>query len=88
MTDEFEMGNKEVIQKLKGYFLKQKHEDVAYIAASLILDLCRFSQPDKMTEAEKASLIIRTHANLQETRRFLRQNHSGELKITRLNSDE
>lgn len=79
--------NKEVIHKLKKYFLEQETEVVALALAGLMIDANRWDKYDKLSENEARSLHHRTHMHALSVQGFINGDRT-KMKVSRLNSDE
>lgn len=66
------MTNKEVIAKLKKYFLTQNPEIVAYLAACLMIDIDRFMNLDNLDWEECQCLFDRSRKNIDQLNQFLK----------------
>ena len=60
------MTNKEAIDILQNYFMKQNKEDITRFAANAIIDLGRFMNITELDERQRESLLMRTANNLRE----------------------
>ena len=87
MSDMKEISNKEIIQNLKEYFLKQEPSDIAACLANLLIDINRILNCDQLEEKERICLAARIHAQFASLHDFVKNGSSGKLKIHNFNSD-
>lgn len=83
-----EISNKDVIKKLKEYFLEQDVSDVAYFAASMLVDFHRILNQEELSGKEIISLVVRIKATDASLQDFLKNGPRGKLQIHKFNSDE
>ena len=84
------MKNKDMMRRLREYFMKQDSDDVAYLASSLTVDLLRFLNFDQLGEAEAKSLIDRTCITNNQVRDFMmgKASATGTMQLHKMNSQE
>ena len=73
--------NKEVIHKLKTYYLTQDREVVAHVLAVMMIDLQRVWNYGKLEKDEAISLKQRMRLNMQELDKFIKEGPQGDLII-------
>lgn len=78
------MNNKEVIEKLKAYYLTQDHETVCHALASLVVDVHRVVNCEKLPEKEFRCLEWRLNKMSEELEKFVKDGPKGELVITKM----
>lgn len=83
-----QISGKELIQKLKAYYLTQDPDIVCEGLAGIMLDIYRLVYREKLTENEKLSLMIRLPLMVEELERFISEGPKGNIKLHRTNSDE
>jgi hypothetical protein len=75
------MNNKEVIDILQKYFLKQEHELVTKMLANCIVDLNRFLNFQDLSILEADHLIKRTKNNMKEIVACIKDNTNNDLQL-------
>ncbi len=65
--------NKEVIDDLQAYFLKQDPKDIARTLAGLMIDFQRFVNYENLGKNEQECLLFRMQKNVEELQRFIRE---------------
>ena len=70
--------NKEIIDKLVEYYLKQDPRIVARLLANCQIDLNRWINMGNLDLDEKMSLVKRTRLNMEEMFRFLNEGSNVE----------
>lgn len=83
-----QISGKELIQKLKAYYLTQDPDIVCEGLAGIMLDIYRIAHPDKMTENERLSLTIRLPLMAKQLERFIEEGPTHNLRLHRTNSDD
>ena len=84
-----EITNKQAIEKLKKYFLKQTPEVVACSLASMLIDINRIYHLSELPPNEREILNIRIQKNVKELHDFLKNNENDSespLTLIKLNS--
>lgn len=78
------MENKEVIEKLTEFYLKQSDfPTIARALSAAMIDYSRFVNVDKLDEEERNSLYARSFLNAKELQRFVKDGWKGEKFILR-----
>lgn len=67
------ISNKELIEKLTTYFLKQDPEVVCKLLAAAMIDMSRYRNFDKLGDEELRSLLYRTEHNFHELQDFVKE---------------
>ena len=80
--------NKEIIDALQEYFLKQDPKEIARALANCMLDIHRFVNFDSLPENESSLLITRSVANSKELLDFVTEKSHGAFKLEVLSSEE
>lgn len=80
------MKNKEVIDKLQEFYLKQDPKLVARALASCMIDYNRLVNYDKLGKNEKFNFDLRVRSNADTLRKFVEYG-AGEFKLLAVNSD-
>ena len=75
------MTNKEMIDKLQEYFLKQDPSVVARMTANLLLDIIRFLTIEILTEDQAENLIYRSRYNASQVYHVLNDENYKESLI-------
>jgi hypothetical protein len=88
LGNDHDFSNKEIIYKLKAFFLEQDFDDIAYALASTLIDLHRMVRVDELPEKEKISLSARLMMMDASLVDFVKNGPRGKFKITKPNSDE
>lgn len=83
-----EVSNKEVVQALVRYFLKQEKEALAENLAHCMLDFHRLATWDHLSEKEKLNFKARMMMNDSSLIDFIKNGPKGALKNHRFNSDD
>lgn len=83
-----DVSNKEVIEALTRYFLKQSKEELAYALSALFVDFNRLANWDKLSEKEQLCFKARMQLNAASLSDFMKNGPKGDLKVHKLNSDE
>lgn len=78
------LTNKEIIQKLTKYFLKENPEKIARLLANMIIDMNRIVYLDDLPSNEQQSLFERMKANSDELNDFINSTQLESLKIYNL----
>ena len=82
------ISNKELIERLKNYYMEQDPEVVAHCLAAAQIDLSRVFNLDDLPEPELLSLQIRLQLHETQLIDFIENGPKGKLKVQKLNSDE
>ncbi len=80
--------NKEVIDALQEYFLKQDRKKIARALANCMIDIQRFVNFDSLPEHEASLLITRAVANSKEIIDFVKEKKHHVLKLWEVSSDD
>jgi hypothetical protein len=83
-----DLTNKEVIERLKAYFMEQEQEDICFMLASLMVDMHRVKHYQFLDEDEKASFMIRMEANDASLMDFLKNGPKGKMKLHKFSLGE
>lgn len=75
--------NKEIIDKLQAYYLKQDPKEVARVLAALTIDISRFATFNDLDDEAKASLIYRTNLNHNQLVKFIKDGDEKPMKYTK-----
>jgi hypothetical protein len=75
------MENKEVINKLREYFLRNDPEKVAHLCANFMIDLNRFLNINNLSQEERVRLIDRTILNMDQLRDFMESGNEDALEL-------
>lgn len=78
------MTNKELIEKLQAYFLKQDPKVVTRILANMYIDVNRWSNSHKLSVREKNLLKLRASLNNMELEKFALDDNPEPLKYFNL----
>ena len=82
------MNNKEVIDALQEYFLKQDPKDIARFLANMMIDLNRFLSIEELPPDEAESLYFRIRYNVQQLRDFAKNGSVQGLTLTNIEPKE
>ncbi len=69
--------NKEVIDALQDYFLKQDPKDIARVLAATLIDINRIRNYESLEYEEQQCLQFRLDHNLEELRKFIKKGPDG-----------
>lgn len=78
--------NKEIIDALQEYYLKQDPDVIARALAALMIDLNRIMCSESLPKDEKNNLIIRMNANRNELLKFINEGEPYDFKIYNIES--
>ena len=79
--------NKEIIDDLQSYFLKQDPTLIARALAGKMIDLNRLIHIDSLEISEKINLLARLHANCAQLKKFIKNGDSGEFQLHNIESE-
>lgn len=83
-----DVSNKDTLEALVRYFLKQPKEELARALAGCIIDFDRLANWDKLSEKEQLCFKTRMQFNTLSLHDFMKNGPKGDLKVHKLNSDE
>lgn len=81
------MEIKELLGKLTDYFLNQDKKTVAYTAASLLIDICRYHYSSELPDEEWECLLERSQKNYQFVDQFITENAPEKLRVFHMDID-
>lgn len=73
--------NKEVIDQLQDYFLKQDPKDVARLLANMMIDMHRVATVCSLPEDEQESLSTRIQINSSTLQEFVENGFKGDFSF-------
>jgi hypothetical protein len=82
-----DISNREIIKRLKEYFLENDPEIVAHLLASSMIDFNRLLHPEQMTPNEMECLWKRMKLNNDQLINFVENGPTHKLTFERMNSD-
>lgn len=80
-----EKTNKELINELQDFFLKQDPSIIARILAGMMIDMNRIMSMDTLGKNEKDCLLVRMEANRNELVRFAKEGPRNEKPLKYFN---
>lgn len=80
--------NKEIIEELTKYFMKQPQEHTCELLACMIIDLNRIVNSKELEKSELESLKLRIQWNIDQINYFIKNGTANYLKLETINSDD